>query len=238
MKKIHRFIVHQPLPVDGGVLEVTDRPLLHQLARVLRFGLNDPLIVCDGQGSEAEGTVLEITPKRVLVALCQPYPVITEPVGKLHLYAALIRPELFEFIVQKTTELGVASITPLITERTVRIGFKRPRLEQIAREAAELSGRGIVPTLHEPLVLSEVFSRVAGDCVWCIADQGGEPVSQVITSATPEVALLIGPEGGWTDRERTHAEEVGMRRVTLGTTVLRAETAAVVGCFALLSALH
>jgi 16S rRNA (uracil1498-N3)-methyltransferase len=71
-----------------------------------------------------------------------------------------------------------------------------------------------------------------------IADQGGERVSQVLTSDTPEVALLIGPEGGWTDRERAHAEEVGMRRVTLGTTMLRAETAAVVGCFAALSALH
>jgi 16S rRNA (uracil1498-N3)-methyltransferase len=186
------------------------------------------------RGRGIEGAVLEITPKRVLVALSQPYLVTTEPVGKLHLYAALIRPELFEFIVQKTTELGVASITPLITERTVRIGFKRPRLELIAQEAAELSGRGIVPTLYEPLVLSNVFSSVTAARVWCIADQGGEPVSQVITSSTPEAALLIGPEGGWTDRERAHAEEAGMRRVTLGTTMLRAETAAVVGCFAFL----
>ena len=238
MKKIHRFIIHQPLPEGGGVLEVADRPLLHQLTRVLRFGINDQLVLCDGQGNEAEGTVLEITPKRVLVALSQPYPVTTEPAGKLHLYAALIRPELFEFIVQKTTELGVTSITPLITERTVRIGFKRPRLELIAQEAAELSGRGIVPTLFEPLVLSDIFSSVTAARVWCIADQGGEPVSQVLTSAVSEVALLIGPEGGWTDRERAHAEEVGMRRITLGTTMLRAETAAVAGCFAALSALH
>lgn len=236
MKKLHRFIITQSLPSAGGIFEIADRSLAHQIMRVLKLVPGEAIVLCDGQGSEAPGKILDGTTSSVRIELEPIRVVISEPELRVHLYAALIRPELFELIVQKTTELGVASITPLITERTIRAGFKRTRLESIAKEAAELSGRGIVPAIHEPRALTDALVS-SGPSRWFVADQGGGRFPAEMPRLQ-DVALCIGPEGGWTDRERALFKERGIQAVDLGITVLRAETAAIVGCFAALNAVR
>jgi 16S rRNA (uracil1498-N3)-methyltransferase len=169
-----------------------------------------------------------------VVELEIPSPVLTEPQTVLHLYAALIRPELFALLVQKTVELGVASITPLITERTVRASFNKKRLETIAREAAELSGRGRVPLINEPRLLPALLVDLKNSTGWLVADRGGKEIKS-LNVIDAGYSLCIGPEGGWTDQERNLFKQQAIPAVSLGSTVLRAETAAIVGCFALLN---
>lgn len=234
MKKIHRFILNESLPEQGGRLVLADRTLVHQLVRVLRLTLEEEIVIGDGRGYEARGKISELTPIEATVALGVPYQVSAEPKIVLHLYAALIRPELFALVVQKITELGVASITPLITERTVRTGFNKQRLETIAHEAAELSGRGRVPIINEPQFLTVLLQELKNSTGWWVADQGGQEIKLLAADSSPR-SLCIGPEGGWTDQERMLFKERNIAAVSLGTTMLRAETAAIVGCFALLN---
>lgn len=237
MKKIHRFIINQPLLERGGVFTLVDRALVHQISRVLRLAAGEALIVCDGKGSEAKGIVLVVDSAAVTLTLDVPYAVVAEPKLRVHLYAALIRAELFDFIVQKTTELGIASITPLITERTVRTGCKRQRLETIAKEAAELSGRGKIPFVYEPLPLRKMFDTLDASKQCFFADQQEAQLPPTLTTQN-EVIFCVGPEGGWTDKERVLFAEAQGMPITLGPLVLRAETAAIVGCFAMLNAVN
>ena len=200
----------------------------------LKIMPGETIVLCDGKGSEVHGTMIESTASYVRIDVGAPRAVTTEPKLRLHLFAALIRPELFELMVQKTAELGIAEITPLITERTIRTGFKRARLESIAKEAAELAGRGIVPIIHDPTELTNVIARATDRSPWLVADQGGGDVPPSLKKCS-EVGLFIGPEGGWTDRERDMFKQVGISSVGLGSTVLRAETAAIAGCFMLIN---
>jgi 16S rRNA (uracil1498-N3)-methyltransferase len=161
-----------------------------------------------------------------------------EPRVRLSLYQALLKANRIEFVLQKATELGAAEFIPLITERTVvsdvgAIRKKRRRWERIIREAAEQSGRGRLPDLRDPI-------SFAGACAhaqqrgglfampWEEARlSGGVDFKTLFRGAdVSTVHLFIGPEGGFTQAEATLAREHGIPWVTLGSRVLRAETAA------------
>ncbi len=152
-----------------------------------------------------------------------------ERATRLHLFAALIRLERFEWIVEKAAELGAASIHPLIAERSERgieraAGKRAARWRRIAREACEQSRRAWLPEIGAPVrePAGEFALRLLFDEL-----PGTPPVLSVIGAAPETAAVLIGPEGGWTGGERERYECAGWTRVSLGTGLLRAETAAV-----------
>ena len=150
------------------------------------------------------------------------------------LFASLIKFERFEWLIEKATELGVAQLTPVQAERSEK-GLERAarkrldRWNRIAREASEQSRRARLPELCAPLALSEVL-HAAADYPYLLDEGDACPVLSAFPAlrrSEDRVALLVGPEGGWTDRERAEITQAGWRAVSLGSGILRAETAAV-----------
>ena len=158
-------------------------------------------------------------------------------VVRIHLLASLIRFERFEWLIEKATELGVEVITPIQAERSEK-GLDRgaekrtARWRKLAREASEQSRRARLPEINAALSLTAALA-IEADHRWMLDEAEGVPH---ISSALPQarhqsdrVALLVGPEGGWTDRERSAITEHAWRPVGLGNTILRTETAAIAG---------
>ncbi len=164
--------------------------------------------------------------------------VLTESSVRAVLYCAMLKRENFELVVQKATECGVAEIVPIVTARTVKLGLKIDRLQKIAREAAEQSGRGIVPEIFDPMSLKESIVHAKQNNANILFEPSGShflgtlvPFRLDATKVAMNRGLFIGPEGGWTDDEVDQMRGAGYHVVSLGPRVLRAETAAIVAVF-------
>lgn len=213
----------------AGTSVCLDERASHHLSRVLRCKSGDPLIVFNGRGSQCDALVENIGKKQVTVTLREQTQPPTESPLQTHLGIGISKGDRFDWVLQKSTELGVTSITPLLTERT-EFRLKAERLEkklyhwqQILISACEQCGRNVIPRLNPPLSLSEwvTASQASLKLVLhhrssCGLDTGESPGS---------VALLIGPEGGLSDSEIGVAEQAGFKALTLGPRVLRTETA-------------
>jgi 16S rRNA (uracil1498-N3)-methyltransferase len=155
------------------------------------------------------------------------------------LFQSLLIREKFEWVLQKATEIGVAQIVPVLTARglvrTKQIEEnKLDRWRRIVTEAAEQSHRGRIPRLEPVVLFGDVFARFVGFDRFLIAAPS-ETVSLRETlrgmgRRDPSIALLIGPEGGFTDEELALARDKGAMAVGLGPRILRTETAAIVAC--------
>jgi 16S rRNA (uracil1498-N3)-methyltransferase len=149
-------------------------------------------------------------------------------------YVAILKARKLEMVFQKCTEIGAASITPVRCERSVAEppSVERSlRFETIVREAAEQSGRGLLPTVGRTLELADAFERApARSLVLATESSGGRgrEIEEVLSSNETSVGVFTGPEGGFTAREIDLAETHGHALVSLGPRVLRAETAAIV----------
>ncbi|TSC99969.1 MAG: 16S rRNA (uracil1498-N3)-methyltransferase [Candidatus Peregrinibacteria bacterium Greene1014_49] len=227
--RLHRFFVDADL--SRSSLKITDPELLHQWSKVLRLQEEDRVTLCDGNAMEAIGTLQSIDHDHATVALASLTPVAAEPKKYVTLYCSILKRENFEWIVQKCIEIGVKVIVPIITARTIKTGLKIDRLRTIAKEAAEQSGRGIIPKISEPIdfisALSEaknstnIFFHTAADAL---------PTPNPLPP-TPYLNIWIGPEGGWTEKEVQEATNNGFHIASLGMLTLRAETAAVIGSY-------
>jgi len=204
------------------------------LRDVLRLKAGDEVYVFDGRGREFRCTVS--TSKRDTAELrieAEVEPAKPESHLQLNLCVALLKGEKFDLVVQKTTELGVRKITPLITRyadihlRDESDATKRvARWQRIALEAAKQSGRALVPEISSP-VRFEAALDVEGLGVM-FSERNGEPLEQLGGQVAPEsVTALIGSEGGWSDEEIESARARNFHVITLGGRILRAETAAI-----------
>jgi 16S rRNA (uracil1498-N3)-methyltransferase len=147
----------------------------------------------------------------------------------VHLLIAAVRSERLSWIVEKATELGASRVTLVVSERTQSFRARAAiaeRLSRVAREAAKQSEAARWPAIEGPLSLSEVLPAETSS-MRLILDPSGEPFPA--TLAAEPAALLVGPEGGWTDRELAAAVGAGWRAVSVAAGKLRAETAAVAG---------
>ena len=216
----HRF--HTKLPLSpGSSIPLEGEELRH--ARVLRLRAGEPVEVFDGRGQMFAATVEE---SLTSVFLGVPLP-SREPALAIDLAMSVINLEKFELVLQKATELGAASITPLLTDRTEvrieRFRGKTERWQKILFEAVKQCGRAVIPTLHEPMTFDAAMKREGAKVVY----DAGETAS--ISELLPDHAsLFIGPEGGFSPRELALARTQGASFATLGPRRLRAETAAIV----------
>jgi len=239
---LHRFFISDALPEAGAsgtelALSEADR---HHLCRVVRLVAGDRVIVADPTGAEAEATLVDVSPDRVVADL---EPRVVRPKRpRVVLAPAVARKERMELTVQKTTELGVAEIWPVVTSRCVvrldqeRSGKRAERWRRIAEEAAKQSQRSDVPIVREPMTLTDLAAEAGRfDVVlvpWEEALSGGLGIGSALDAAGAEpdtsVLVVVGPEGGLSESEVGLLEAAGGVIVTLGDTVLRTETAAVV----------
>jgi 16S rRNA (uracil1498-N3)-methyltransferase len=217
-------------PVHSGMAELHGDDASH-LTRVLRaepgqrFEISDNQAVYLAEIAEARGDLVRF---RVLEPIPSPPP----PVG-LTLCAALIKFDRFEWMVEKATELGVERIQPVASARVEKGLFEasRKRLERwqrIARESSQQARRARVPEIDPAVPLERCLAGASG-IRYFLDESAAPPLLAVLPQdrrAEDSVALLIGPEGGWTDAERAQAAAAGWSAASLGPQILRAETAA------------
>jgi 16S rRNA (uracil1498-N3)-methyltransferase len=204
----------------------------HHLSRVLRVETGQKFEISDNQKvylAEVESARKDLVSFAILELI--------EPVAaavRTSLLASLIKFEHFEWIIEKTTELGVETVVPVEAERSEKglataVQKRIARWNRIAREASEQSRRAKLPVIGSPVDLVLALESSA-EYRYVLEEAGERPILSVIPetrSASDRVALLIGPEGGWTDRERAEIAAAGWTAVSLGPQILRAETAAI-----------
>ncbi len=229
--RLHRFYITEKVSV-GEKLTVTDERVVHQVRNVFRLGKGDSVILFYGDAFDYVSEI-ESSEKNSLVFMPKEKKDIPKTSKEVHVYLACIRKERFEWAVEKLTELGVSSITPIETERSEHAHLNIERLKKIAIEASEQCGRGNIPEVEEVCSLKLVVSSLDDNTF--VADFGGAPLSSYkLQTCLPDrqannYKLLIGPEGGWSESERELFKTKKVKTVSLGETVLRAETAAIVG---------
>jgi len=221
--KLHRFIGDFNLTADSLFPE--EKELIHQLKSVLKIKQGEKIILCDGKGQEASFSVMFQEKGFVFYREGDIVPAWM-PLKKLTLCLAILKKENFELVVQKATELGIARIIPVLSERTVKTNLNMARITKIAKEAAEQSGRGDVPEILGIFSFKE-----------CLALEGNKVILQPtcknksVFNLNAEI-IFVGPEGGWTDEEILSAKQAGASCVSFGPMIMRAETAAIIASFA------
>jgi 16S rRNA (uracil1498-N3)-methyltransferase len=232
-----RIFSQQPLG-EGLELELDDKAAKH--IQVLRMQPSQALTLFDGQGGQFEAHVVAMHKAGVRVLVGTHQPVEREPSHAVHLVVGMPANERMDWLVEKATELGVASITPLHTERTVvrlkedRAAKRREHWQSITISACEQSGRNRVPVIQPVQNLAAWLAhRDAWDAqaTYRVLSFHGEPLMAAL--ASPQVPtgnhatyILVGPEGGLSPAEEALAVDHGMIATSLGDRVLRAETAA------------
>jgi 16S rRNA (uracil1498-N3)-methyltransferase len=202
--------------------------------QVLRMQPGDAITLFNGEGGEFEATVTRMGRSDVDVEVGAHHPVEREATRAVHLLAGITANERMDWLVEKATELGVASITPLVAERSV-LKLKGERAEKklahwqgVAIAAAEQCGRNRVPTVHPAVSLNEWLKKSPPGVRWVLSlAEGTQPLTTLFgTSEDAEaVTVLSGPEGGLSPAEEATALTAGFVPVSLGPRVLRAETA-------------
>jgi 16S rRNA (uracil1498-N3)-methyltransferase len=219
-----RLIVAR-LPLAGQSLRITGEEAAHARARRLSAGA--AVVLVDGSGAEGFGTVERAAPGSLDVRVDTVAQAPADHFPPIHLLVAAVRAERLAWIAEKATELGTARITVVESERTQShraSAAPLARLERVVREAAKQSERARWPTLHGPRSFSDA---VVGESSAhrLLLDPRGESFPERLGAGS--VALLIGPEGGWSEAEHAMALESGWSVASLAAGKLRAETAAV-----------
>lgn len=222
-----RFFVPEPV-TDQVVFDGEDA---HHIARSLRMKSGEELTLCDGKGFDYR-CVIESVGERVVLRVLEQTPTHSEPDVQLHLYQALPKGTKLEWIIQKSVELGVASITPVLTSRCiVRSTYdafekKRQRYQKIANEAAKQSGRGILPQVKPLLTYRQAVEEVSTEELAILFYEcGGSSVRELATPQTKKISFFVGSEGGFSLDEVELAKSKGVSLAGLGPRILRCETA-------------
>lgn len=229
-----------PPPWDAGaVLDLPASAARH--VQVLRLQPDDTITLFDGTGAgEWDATITHMGRSTVQVRIGAFHAIDREPAAKIHLAVGMPANERMDWLVEKATELGVASIQPLMTERTVlrlsgeRAEKKVAHWQSIAISACEQCGGNRVPTIHPVQTLTQWLaknSNAAADKnaprLILSLSEGTKSLTAIKNDSTLcNTTVLSGPEGGLSAAEETAALESGFQPITLGTRVLRAETAA------------
>ena len=221
-------------PLGNGTALVLSGEQARYVGRVLRCRVGDDIVVFNGEGGEWLATIDRITKNDVSISVGEQRDTKTESPLKIHLVQGISRGERMDFVVQKATELGVKRITPVLTDYGVvklddkRASKRREHWQKIAESACEQSGRTRPPLIEDPLPLNTWFgSRDSADATEVILTPGTAISLTDIAAPAVKLCLLIGPEGGFSDREYEDAGIAGFDAVSMGPRILRTETAAV-----------
>lgn len=231
--KIHRFYLGQ---LDKSAMQkfgeqrmwLQDRSLMHQWQNVLRFRVGENVGLFDDE-AEFIYSIAEFKPDEIALEK------ITEekrkvPNKQLLLAWSLIKKDNNDLVLQKGTELGVTHFVPLLSERSEKTGFDENRALRIVIEAAEQCGRSDIPAIEDLLSPEECVGRFSKHFELYVADK---ECPKTAPSNEKPPGVLIGPEGGWSEKELAYFTEAKVSGINLGDLTLRAETAAIVAVHAL-----
>ncbi|MCM1287977.1 MAG: 16S rRNA (uracil(1498)-N(3))-methyltransferase [Clostridium sp.] len=231
---MHRFYVEN-FSGMGNAVAITGSDVNH-IKNVLRLKTGDEIIVGDGSGTDYTCRIEGIEQDRVTAVICDVTRNAAELETKIILFQGMPKSDKLELIIQKTVELGVSEIVPVITKRTVvrieknKEEKKLERYNAIAASAAKQSGRGVIPRVMPFMSFQEALSY-AKNLDMCIMPyenaKGMEYARRVIKDIKGKktLGIFIGPEGGFADEEADAAVSMGAKSISLGSRILRTETA-------------
>jgi 16S rRNA (uracil1498-N3)-methyltransferase len=226
--------------IAGGAV-VVEGSLAHHIARSLRMHAGESIVVVDDGGREHGLRLRSVAGDRVEGDITWSRASTGEPRLRVTILQALPR-ERMDDCVDVLVEAGVAEIRPVITERIVsrpavaRIPSRVERWRAIAAEAAQLSGRGMIPPVHAPATLTEALAELppSARVVACTFD-GARSIADLAVDAAAPMALCIGPEGGFGDRDVAALRAAGAELVHMGARILRTRYAGAIACAVLLA---
>lgn len=222
--------IFTPQPLQGQNTLVLEGAAGHYIARVLRLSKDDAITLFNGDGADYLAVISEVRSQRVRVQVTGSIAAAAESPLRITLVQAVCRGERMDYVLQKATELGVFCIQPLLSQR-VEVLLDAARQEKrmlhwqgVVTSACEQSGRAIVPEVKSPLSLADWLGAADFPVSLVLDPLAGKRLSGVAIEGNP-VAVLVGPEGGFTDEEVKAAREQGLQAVSMGPRVLRTETA-------------
>ncbi|OGB88810.1 hypothetical protein A2625_02055 [candidate division WOR-1 bacterium RIFCSPHIGHO2_01_FULL_53_15] len=199
----------------------------HQIRNVLRMKIGDEVELLDGSGKIYSAKIVRIGKDKVETEIVSEKLEESEPRIKITLAQALPKGQKMDFIIEKAVELGASKIIPLTTERTIAKNAKPERWQKLAKEAAEQSGRALIPEVS-PLTRFEEVLKMRNQFNLALIPWELEremTLKSALVHRPSSILVLIGPEGGFSHNEITLAKEGGFISVSLGRSILRAETA-------------
>jgi 16S rRNA (uracil1498-N3)-methyltransferase len=233
---MRRFFVEH-IAGEGDIITLTGKEANH-IRNVLRMKRGDTLILMDGKGRLFEAIIEELRHKDVRVKITRNLPSPAPSPVEIHLAQALIKSRPMDSLIQKATELWVDSITPFSSERTAvrmnadHLSRKIVHWEEIMRAACKQSGRPNLPTLNPPLSFEALIGNAPQQgtlkaLLWETEQEAD--LKGLLRSAKQlsHIMAIVGPEGGFTPREIRLARDAGFHIVSLGSRILRSETAAI-----------
>ena len=217
--------------VEGEIIVIKGADSVH-LASALRVKADEKIVCCDGEGTDYLCTVISASPKETVLKTDETRPSSSEPPYRVRLYQSLPKGDKFELVIQKAVELGVYSVTPVLSERCISrpdaaaLEKKRQRWQSISREAAQQSGRGVIPRICPALTFSQALKDLPEGALglFCYEDEKEKSIRSALVRSD-DICVFIGPEGGYSASEAEAAVRAGCRPVSLGKRILRTETA-------------
>ena len=235
--KLRRFKVDKEC-IRGLTAIIRDPGEVRHIGKVLRLKAGDEVILFDGEGKEYHAALTRLSPREISLALLrEPSSVAAESPLRMILGLGLLKSSKFDWLIQKTTELGVAEVVPFYSLHVIPrwegapplAGSRLSRWEKIACEAAKQCGRAQVPRIHSPRSFEEMLAMNFGDAIKILLWER-EPARSLKSVLVPPVSTiyaLVGPEGGFSEEEVLRAQGAGFQPIRLGPRILRAETAAI-----------
>lgn len=235
--RIIRSHVDQPLAV-GQRITLPEDSSLH-LLRVLRLEPGDAVTLFNGDGFDYTARLLTAAKRGAEAEITGREPVPRESPLRLTLVQGVARGEKMDLVLQKATELGVDAFTPVVTERTeVKLDAERAEKRMahwrgVVAAACEQSGRAMLPRLSQPTALSAYAGAETADIKLVLDPNGDVGLAGLSPQAGQSIALVVGPEGGLSERDLATLRAAGFRGLRLGPRILRTETAGLAAVAAL-----
>lgn len=221
--------------IGDKYIKITDKGDIRHLSKACRLREGDEVDVSDGAEWEYRTEIASINEDEVLLAIIDKQKFAREPELEVTLFQGIPKAGKMETIIQKCVELGVHAIVPVFMERTVVVekgnfAKKLDRWQKISDEAVKQCKRGMIPEIERQRPFAEVLKELANyDLIlFPYENEGDYSIKDCLRGLSKKpksVAIIIGPEGGFADREAAALDEAGAARVTLGRTILRTETA-------------
>lgn len=213
--KTNRFYIEQNLDLEE--ITLISREVVHQIRDVLRMKFGNKIVIFNGNGLDYLFEIRSIDKTSIQLKKIESKPNIFNPKLELEIAVALVKRDKIEWIIEKGTEIGVSSFRPLLAERSEKKSINMERLNKIALEATEQSQRGKVPIIHGVTKLTDL-----GKERYIVLDPKG---SKFKPSIDTKITILVGPEGGWTEKELEIFRDRNAEIVSIGSQTLKTETA-------------
>jgi len=227
--RISRIYLDQPL-APGQCLPLPEAASAH-LVRVLRRGEGDTCVLFNGDGHDYPARIIRADKRGGEVEIVEQHPVNSESPLSLWLLQGIARGEKMDFILQKATELGISGIVPVMSERSevkldaTRAEKRLAHWRQVIISACEQSGRARIPALLPPQALTHCGAALPATGARWLLDPDADATPASVSAPDGAMVLAIGPEGGWSPRDREILQAQGFSGLRLGPRILRTETA-------------